>query len=216
MLLSEWTPREVKTQQAKEREEAEQKRREDTGRAIQQQRDANARLLNEIHEDEKAEVLAGRKDPGFVIPESVAGKRMSRDEAREFNAAEARKFKENTPEFYNSQANIKSICDYVLAQGVNIADEATFRAAFERLQYLGLLEERPEPEPLPAAEARPEVDPAELERQRREAYHTKVLTVYGGREYTQYDIDRLSADEFKRVMGLYGENLPRFSNVIRA
>jgi hypothetical protein len=60
-----------------------------------------------------------------------------------------------------------------------------------------------------------EKDPeVEAERRKRE-YGTKVVAVApDGTEYTQFVLDRLSADEYKRVMRLVGDRLPRFSNVI--
>lgn len=177
-----------------------------------------SRLLTQIHDAEKQEVLAGRLDPGFTVPESVAGKRMSIKEASEFNSSEGAKFKANTPEFYPSNKNIRTLLDYLLQQNVYIADEATFRAAFERLRSLGLLEERPtEPEPVTVMQSETQQSDPDAERERkRQEYFTKPVVNYAGKDYSQADLDRLSADEYRRVVGLYGENLPRFSNVMQA
>jgi len=92
--------------------------------------------------------------------------------------------------------------------------------AFNLLWNLNLIEPKPEPQPEPEApkvNLAIEPDQALEERQRREAYGTRVVAKGpDGHEYTQYEIDRLSADEFKRVMRLFGENVPRFSHVLKA
>lgn len=98
------------------------------------------------------------------------------------------------------------------------------RIAWELLLTLGIIQ-LPEPEPeakrpegvnehgvnLQIAEKDPKV---EAERKRRE-YGTKVVAVGpDGTEYTQFALDRLSADDYKTVMRLVGDRLPKFSNVI--
>jgi hypothetical protein len=57
---------------------------------------------------------------------------------------------------------------------------------------------------------------ARRKKARRDEYATKsVVTGPEGKGYTQYELDRLSADEYRRVMRLCGDRQPRFSNVMR-
>lgn len=178
------------------------------------------RLLAQIRDAEKQEVIAGRKDPAFVIPESVSGKRMSLETAQEFAANEAVKFRESCEEFrekFNTPENRQAICDYLIAQEVAIPDAACFQFSFERLRDLGLLTEKPvEPAAAPTVEPEPVADSQEKRERKRQEYFTKPVLNFAGKDYSQADLDRLSADEFRKVAGLYGENLPRFSNVIQA
>jgi hypothetical protein len=61
-----------------------------------------------------------------------------------------------------------------------------------------------------------DTDPVLEEGKRHEAYATKsVATGPDGTQYTQFELDRLSADEYRRVMRLCGDRQPRFSNVMR-
>jgi hypothetical protein len=153
------------------REKDEREARELEMAPVREAEEENRRLLRELRTIEREAVIAGKADPGFMIPESVAGKSMGGDDAEQFNAREATKFRENNPEFepYKSRANIKTIISYLLQQGINIADEATFKVAFERLRDLGLLTARPEPEleqpslePEPVADT-PIIAPAQTE-----------------------------------------------------
>ena len=137
----------VELQRFKEQQAAEEQRqREEAERPV---REAEAQLtetIRQLHSVEKEAVLSGQADPGFVLPPSVAGRQMRFADAQRFNAEEARKFREATPEYYPSKKNFETIRDYLAAQKVAIVDAATWKAAFERLRALGLLEERPEPE----------------------------------------------------------------------
>jgi len=178
------------------------------------------RLLVELREAEKQEVIAGRKDPAFVIPESASGKRMSLSAAKEFAAKEARRFYDTCEEFrerFNTPDNRDAICNYLIVQEMAIPDVECFRVAFERLRDLGLLTENAvEPQPTPAIEPGETPDPEQERERKRQEYFTKPVLNHTGKDYSQAELDRLSADEFRRVAGLYGDNLPRFSNVIQA
>src|SRR5690242_4940595 len=140
------------------REEDERMAREESERPVREAAEQLQKTARELGLKLREMVQSG-PDPDFQVPASVAGKRMTRDEAIQFNAEEARKFRDNNAEFYNSPANIQSVTGYLDRNGVNIADEATFKAASERLRDLGLLEERPaEPEMAQPAE-QPQAEP---------------------------------------------------------
>lgn len=84
----------------------------------------------------------GERDPEFVIPQSVLGLNMPVYAANEFNKAQALIFREQSAEFreqYNTPENIRLILDFLLGQGIQIADSECFRLAFDRLRELGLL-----------------------------------------------------------------------------
>jgi hypothetical protein len=214
----------LKTFRSKERAEFEDARqREEREIAEAPIRAAQAeqnRLLVEIRDAEKQGIIAGRKDPAFIIPESVAGKRMSLDKAKDFAAKEATKFRESCEEFrekFNTPENRDAICNYLIVQEVAIPDVECFRLGFERLRDLGLLTEIPVQETfIPIVEPEQTADPEEERERKRQEYFTKPVVNFAGKGYSQAELDRLSSSEYRRVCGLYGERLPRFSNVIQA
>jgi hypothetical protein len=162
----------------------------------------------------REDVLAGKPDPAFEIPASVAGLNMSIDQAKAFASEQGKLFVEHNPEYYPSQANVAAITKYLTEQtDVVIPNEECFKLAWLRLRELGLIEERPAPEP---SVQEPEPDPEELKRQKQHEYRTKIVVTdpRTGQEYTEYQLDRLPADEYKRLM--IGEfRTPRITDVIK-
>jgi hypothetical protein len=100
---------------------------------------------------------------------------------------------------------------------------ANFQRVFDFLMSLGILSPKPEAQTEPQrtevnhrVNLQVDIDPVVEERKRRDEYGTKkVLTGPDGKSFTQYELDRLSADEYRRVMKLCGDRQPRFSNVMR-
>lgn len=179
-----------------EKEEA--AKREEAMRPI---REAQARFestAKELAQFTKNAIVNG-PDPDFVCPASVAGKTMSFSDARKFTAAESAKFIDSTPDYFPCQQNFQTIVDYMTRNGIQIADAATFKLAYERLREYGLLQERPapEPEPEPAEEPEPQPEPP------------KSLTFDGidldtgePRIYTEWELNHMTSDEMKKRLGL--------------
>ncbi len=180
--------------------------------AMQPVRRAEERLqktARELYAIEKEAVTSGKPDPGFVMPESVRGKGMRLSQLENFHREESAKFIASTPDYFPCPENLKTMTDYLAQQGLKIVDAATFRAAFERLRYLGMLKERPEPEPEPQPEPQPEIDPEAARLNRLRDYETKPVAEFCGKEYSQRELDLLSSDEYLRVM-----RVPRFRGVL--
>ena len=103
---------------------------------------------------------------------------------------------------------------------------ANFARAFSLLCNLGVIQPKPEPEPKQpeglneygvniSIEHDPMLGTRLAAQSRQQEYGTKIVAVGpDGQEYTQYQLDRLSADDFKKAMRLFGDRLPKFSNVI--
>jgi hypothetical protein len=189
----------------------------------------NEALLSKVRRDEAAEVeaerkqaredvLAGKPDPAWKIPASAAGLKMPIEQAKEFAKTAAVQFVKENPEYYATMNNFETIVAYLTTNGVNIPDKNVFAQAFSRLTELGLLEQRPA---TPIAETIPEPqepqpDPEVLRQQKRNEYLTKVVVTdpRTGQGYTEYQLDRLPADEYKRLM--IGEfKTPRITDVIK-
>lgn len=161
-------------------------------------------------------VSAGKHDPKWQLPESAKSLRVTKDKLHDFIQREGEKFVEHTPEFFPSKRNHEAISAYITEQGVSLPDEWCFKQAWTRLRELGLIEERPAPAPEPQVIDEPivEPDPAALRQQKRQEYLTNVVVTdpRTGESYTEYQLDRLPADEYKRLMiGEY--RTPRIGDV---
>lgn len=188
----------------------------------------NAALLARVRRDEAVEaeaerkqaredVLAGKPDEHFwKIPASAAGLSMSMEEAKAFAREQGRLFVEHTPEFYPCPSNVAAITEYLTTNSVVIPNEECCRLAWLRLRELALIEQRPAPVQEPTPEPQPQPDPEELRQQKRNEYLTKIVVTdpRTGQGYTEYQLDRLPADEYKRLM--IGEfRTPRITDVIK-
>jgi hypothetical protein len=188
----------------------------------------NAALLHKVRSDEAAEteaankkardaVAAGKRDDAFTMGEQTRKLRFPNIEAASaFAKAEAQAFLESTPAYYATKKNWETMRSYVEAQGVTVPDRYVFSLAFTRLSELGLLEPAPEPEPEAPPVDVQEPDPEEIKRQQRDRYRTAVVIIdpQTGQGYTEYQLDRLPADDYKRLM-LGEHSTPTISDVIR-
>ena len=201
------------------REEQEKQRKDEEARmpVIAAQAEQN-KIRVAIREAEKQEVLAGRKDPSFVLPEHMKNARMNLEDAKEFMCKEADKFRDTCEEFrqFNTPENRELLFTYLQNQGVNLADADTFREAFFRLRDLGLFLNEREPEPVPAAQSEPQQPTVNLSIERQSAPQSVKYIGIDGHEYTEREVYRMSSTELKQTFGLYGPRLPKFSNVIPA
>jgi hypothetical protein len=175
----------------------------------------NKALLLKVRSDEAAQaeaeskesreaVLAGKPDPSWkIIPASAAGLKMTKDKIQDYVRQQAELFVKHNEEYFRSAANVEAIFKYLSEQGVRIPDEECIKAAWLRLRELGMIEERPAPmlEPTPESQE-PQPDPEQLSEQKRNEYRTKVIVTdpRTGQSYTEYQLDRLPADEYKRLM----------------
>lgn len=157
------------------------------------------RTARELAALERQRVATG-KDDAFRVDDAVKDARMSVAAAAKFNADAAAAFVACTPEYYPSDRNQAQLVDFLYERnGVQIANAATFKAAFDRLHSYGLLEDWPAPEP------EPEPSPIHIE---PEHQPQTVQRLYDGwdssngepRQYTQYEIDRMPSNEFRIAM----------------
>ena len=188
----------------------------------------NAALLSKIRTGEaihleagrktaREAVIAGKPDPDWKIPASAASLKMSIEDATAFTKAQAEIFLKTTPAYYPCKQNWDRMRSYIEVQGIVIPNLEVFTQAFERLSDLGLLEQRPAPVPEPISKSQePQPDPEELRQQKRNEYLTKIAVIdpRTGEGLTEYQLDRLPADEYKRlVLGEF--RTPRITDVIK-
>jgi hypothetical protein len=132
---------------------------------------------------------------GFQVDPLVATATMSFEQASRFNAESAARFVENTPAYYPSEANQQVLVDYLWNHNAQIANEATFKAAFERLNSYGLLEDWPAPDPDPEPDPEPAPEPIIPPSQRR--HRGFDLSTGEEKLFTEHEVNRMSADELK-------------------
>jgi hypothetical protein len=188
----------------------------------------NKALLLKVRSDEAVEaeterkqvreaVLVGRPDPSWKIPASAVGLKMTIEQATEYARKQAELFVEHNHDYFASAANFAATTKYLIGQNVTIPTEDCFKLAWLRLRELGLIEERPAPLLEPAPESQePQPNADQLREQNRNEYRTKVVVTdpRTGQDYTEYQLDRLPADEYKRLM--IGEfRTPRITDVIK-
>jgi hypothetical protein len=192
----------ITLKEIREQEAAEERRLRDAEE--KKLRDAENALTGthrKLFELEKAEVLAGRPDPGFVMPEQIKSRQMTVAKALKFATAESKRFAESHPEYYRCDKNSKIISDYLWSQGVQIPDFEAYEIAFERCRYLGILSERPEPV-VEAPVEQPEV--IEPEQKQDDGLTAGFDLVTGTpREYTQAEIWKMSSSDMKKAFKLW-------------
>jgi hypothetical protein len=193
------TLREIRDEEAAEqrrRQEGEEKKVRDAENALT----ANHRRLLDLS---KKEVLDGRPDPEFQIPESVKARRMTVKQALKFAEAESARFVAETSEYFRSDKNSTTITNYLFDQGVQIPDAQAYKLAFERCRYLGLLEEKLEVEPQTGPVEQPEVIAA----QPQDAGLTAGWDIETGepRRYSQKEIWKMSSLDMKKAFRMWAD-----------
>jgi len=154
------------------------------------------------------------RDPEFFVTPGLESISMEWDAAQDFIKQEATAFVQETPEYYGCQKNFEIMSDYMLRNGATIVDRAMWKIAFEKFKAVGLLDERPEPETVvESVEVEPDLDlPSRLPLSyqhpsgwKRESDGTQGgydLSTGEPRVYTAFEIERMTADEYKRVFRL--------------
>jgi len=144
------------------------------------------------------------------IDPTCANVSMSAAQADAFNAEQYRLFHAETPDWYASRSNIDTMQEYLSRNGCSsIVSKVMLAAAFRRLDTYGLLDHRPVPEAARQTAAPPNVDvrPAPVQPKRRESEEGYDLRTGERRMFTPYEIDRMSADEYRRVFRVYKSDL---------
>ncbi len=183
---------------------AEQKRREQEERQ-RPVREAETKLIEthrKLHSLEKGEVVAGRKDPGWVLPPSADGLNMSMEQAQEFNRKSSEQFVAEHPEYYPTRKNADSLQDYLAAQKIGIVTPECWAQAFERLSAFGLLEERPQSVEAPPSVEEPESEPVELKPDEKLTPGFDLITG-APKMWSEKELWHLSSADLKRAFKMW-------------
>lgn len=179
-------------EQIEAEERAERERREAPIRAAENKfRETSRKLAAVMHE----RLLGTVRDVDRIpVDPSVTGIRMSLERAKQFNRAEFRRYRDENPEVYWTPELVDNIGQYFAVNGLQIVTAKMIASIVERYREYGLLPDPPqEVEPEQAPEPEPEQP-------------SGPITCIGvdwqtgtEREFTQREIDRMSADEYRRA-----------------
>lgn len=187
---------------------AERSEREEHERPI---REAEAKLREtsrELAKVYRARLLAEVKDPDIPVDPALNGIAMSEGDASKFNGSEFRKYKDAHPDFYWDHGLLERIGNYCELNGIGLISAAILGKVVDRFREYGLLPKRPRPEPQPKPETRPYVNlTIERTSARPETYEGWDLDSGQRREYSKREVDRMSADQYRRVFRIYRDAL---------
>jgi hypothetical protein len=171
--------------EAAEREERERPIREAEAKLV-----ATHRKLAAL----EVERLTGKiKDPERFVDPSVASVQMTATRAHEFNMIEIVKYRTEHPEVFWSPELVNLIGEYLDRNHLKVVTATMIDNVVSRLGSVGMLPERPEPEPIEEQEPEPE-QPKERER------HVGIdLSTGEEREFSDFEINRMSADDFRKI-----------------
>lgn len=160
-----------------------------------------SRTAGKVLKAEREAVLNGKDDQAVsLLSEAMKAitpeRPMTLDEARQFNEREAIAFAESTPEFFRCEENAELITSYCARNQINVADAATYRNIFHRLDSLGLMQHAPVSHPEAVIEEQPVAAPAKAEAFEGVDESGRPKT------YTAVEVDRMSADEYRRAFRL--------------
>jgi hypothetical protein len=157
-----------------------------------------------LHAMTRQQVEAAVDDEVFVDPKTL-GYELPQTEADTYNAEQARIFKQNHPEFYPSEKNIASVVGYLQRNRIEIVSALTFEKAVARLTEFRLLEERLAPVEVPTHTE--EAQSVIVEERQPETFVGIDLSTGLERQYTPYEVDKMSSDDYRRVFKITKANL---------
>lgn len=169
-----------------------------------------AAIEEKEREEARQNVIAGngKRDPGWKIPASAVGLKMSHDQAKKFVREQAQQFADSNPDFLPSKTNFNNLFEYLFDQGVSIPNEECLKLAWLRLQELGgLLEERQAPEAGPTAIEEP---PSEI------PVDSDLLDGFDPetgepRQFSQREVWKMDSATYRKAFRAWGDNAPRFT-----
>jgi len=156
----------------------------------------NARELAEVTRKN----LLSVKDDGIFIDPLTVGKRVTVDEAGSIARKAAEEFVAATPDYYPCATNLNALMKYFEVNEVFVLTPSMISAAYDKLRNAGLITARPaESEPVieePVTTIEPESEEIGIDQSTGQP-----------RAYTRWEIDRMSAEEYRRVFRIRGMSL---------
>jgi hypothetical protein len=152
------------------------------------------------------------KDPELYVSPYLENARWTLEQAIAFNKQQAVEFVAETPEYFACMENFEVLSEYFARNLTEIVDKEMWHAAYEKAKALDLLKLGPDPQPEPIQQQEQESEPERLPQSFRQptAYRRETQETYRGidpntgqeRDYTQVEVDLMSADLFKKVFSV--------------
>lgn len=209
----------IELRQHREAEEAEQ-RRLDAPRLEAERiaaiETAETQRLNQVRQDKQKsywrEWVLSDRDPKLIVTPKMSNASMPKSAADKFNGEQVEIFIRENPDYlaYKSRETSDAILSYFDRNGVYIVDAAMFKAAFHRLRDLGIITMRSVPVPpvLPVPQQkRVNLSIAESPKPKDERIDGWDLISGEPRKWTPRELDKLSADDYRRALRLYKSDL---------
>ena len=186
---------------------------EEQQRPIKQAGARLSRTVGELIRVQRSNLLDIR-DPDFFASPGLENITMEMEAAQRFNREEAAGFVRENPDYFPSQKNFELLASYMERNGCTIIDRAMWKAAVQRFKAVGLLDERTEPETVvEPVQVEPDVNSLPrlpLSHQTQAAWRRDTDGSQEGfdlnsgekRMYTSFQIDRMTADEYRRAFRL--------------
>jgi hypothetical protein len=170
------------------------------------------RLQRDIGLTVRARILTG-KDDEFVIDPATFTPIPAGTSVDDWHRKESAKFLQENPDYFPCEENLQAIKGYIdrNAPKIRLVSAIQLEGAFKRLREYGLLKQRPIPEPAPRPAPvkvnltiTPSVAPSGPASESRKGFDPETGLE---REYTPREIDKMSADQFRRIFRIYRDEL---------
>jgi hypothetical protein len=183
---------EFRRQLAAEERAAEERRLAPIREAEAELRKTHGQLLKA----ERDSILTSPDPDVFIDPRFPVGKSIPMDQAADMARIAGENFVATHPEYFICSENTEAFVRYFQVNRLQILTLEMYEAAYQRLNSLGVLKQRPAREPEPETVEQPAPAPVQPE---------ELIGVdESGREkaYTRAEVDRMSAEEYKRFFRL--------------
>ena len=172
---------------------------------------ALAALAGEVDGFERERLLGDKPDPQLFVDEHSCGMNSERDPiVHDFNARVIKAFRQRNPHIYWGDELVAMISSYYDKHRLRAVGLEMLENLVSRIEQAGLLPQAPSPEPRPTPQpppVKPKKAPAPSKPQPQIG---RDQTTGLDREFSQFEVDRMSSDMYRRVFGLYGAAKPRF------
>jgi hypothetical protein len=189
---------ELEAQEASEREA-----REAPVRAATEQ-------LNEIHNKlvalQRERLLSNIKDVDAFADPDLATVRMTEEQASGYNREQFNLYRSTHPNVFWNETLLEQVGAYFERNGLRIISAAMIANVIERFKEAALLPDRPTPAPSQPYMPKPSVN-LTIAAPKTELIDGWDLVSGEPRKWTPRELDRLSADEYRRALRLYRADL---------
>lgn len=191
-------------QEEQERQDAAE--REERERPLREAEAAYQNSLKEIGKATRERIATGKEDAEtWRSIVDTTGTSMSIAQAEKHNAEMVNAYRAAHPEWNPSPANVKALTGYWSRNGIQILSVPIIERSVARLREYGLIEERPEPEPMEEI-AEPTSEPVQGDDGSEWGIDDKTGEPL---KLSRYQVSRLTADQYLKFARIPASQLTR-------